>query len=150
CAAGRWVAMRLAAAALLAAVVALAAIVVEEVGGFVPPEPPAPPRAQAVSAPTGPPSIPGHTSGGVGTILTRPLFSPDRRPAMENTAAGERTLQGLPRLSGIMVGPFGRSAIFVPEGRKPLVVAEGGRIDAWTIQQIDAGGVRVSGPGGTR
>jgi hypothetical protein len=49
-----------------------------------------------------------------------------------------------------MVGPFGRSAIFVPSGRKPLVVAEGGRVDAWTVQAIDAGAVRISGPGGVR
>jgi len=49
-----------------------------------------------------------------------------------------------------MVGPFGRRAIFAPDGGKPLIVAEGSRIAAWTVQAIRANAVEVVGPDGKR
>ncbi len=51
-------------------------------------------------------------------------------------------------LGGVLVGPSGRSDIFAADGRKPLVVAVGGHIDAWTVRSIEADAVEVSGPGG--
>jgi hypothetical protein len=84
----------------------------------------------------------------VSPILARPLFSPNRRPAADRdnvTAAG---LPSVPRLTGILVGPFGRSAIFAGKGSKPIVLGEGGRIDAYTVQSIDATQVRLDGPNG--
>ena len=52
-----------------------------------------------------------HTNPWVATALARPLFSPDRRPAANAvTVASGRTVPGLPRLAGILVGLFGRSA----------------------------------------
>ncbi len=86
----------------------------------------------------------------VGPILARPLLSPDRRPAagMDDTAAAGGS--GLPRLTGILVGPFGRSAIFASNASKPIVLGEGGRIDAYTVQSIDAAEVQLDGPSGVQ
>lgn len=97
-----------------------------------------PPSTKAMSA--------DHSGEWVATILGRPLFSPDRRPsATALTVAG---LPGLPRLSGIMFGPFGRSAIFAPAGAKPLVAQEGARIAGYTVKAIEATQVRLIGPSG--
>ncbi len=57
---------------------------------------------------------------------------------------------GLPRLTGTLVGPSERSAIFAAAGRDPIVVHEGGRIDAYTVTSIEAGQVRLRGPDGMR
>jgi hypothetical protein len=87
-----------------------------------------------------------HSGEWVGTILGRPLFSPDRRPS--SAAAAVAGFPGLPRLSGIMVGPFGRSAIFAADGAKPLVVQEGARVVGYTVKAIEATQVRLAGPNG--
>jgi hypothetical protein len=87
-----------------------------------------------------------HSEEWANTILARPLFSPDRRPA--SVAASVANIPGLPRLTGIMVGPFGRSAIFAADGPKPLVVQEGARVAGYTIMVIEAAQVRLSGPNG--
>jgi hypothetical protein len=58
----------------------------------------------------------------------------------------------------VLVGPFGRSAIFAAdgaadgaaEGARLLVVSEGGRVNAWTVRRIAAGEVQMVGPGGDR
>lgn len=102
-----------------------------------------------VPAPRGaPPDIADPTGVQVATILARPLFDPHRRPpALGEGATGE----GLPRLAGILVGSFGRSAIFAnPTGGRPLVVAEGGRIDVYIVQSIRPGEAIVLGPAGRR
>ena len=61
-----------------------------------------------------------------------------------------RTVPGLPRLAGILVGPFGRSAIFATNGAKPIVVQEGGRVAAYTIKSIEATQLRLLGPDGAQ
>jgi hypothetical protein len=86
----------------------------------------------------------------VGPILARPLFSPDRRPAAGMDDAAAAGVPGLPRLTGILVGPFGRSAIFASNASKPIVLGEGGRIDAYTVQSIDAAEVQLDGPSGVQ
>ncbi len=85
----------------------------------------------------------------VATALTRPLFSPDRRPVADSAVAGAG-LSALPRLTAILVGPFGRKAIFAGDDRKPLVMQVGARISTYTIQAIDLEQVRVVGPDGVR
>ena len=85
----------------------------------------------------------------VATALARPLFSPDRRPSVE-AATADSSLPGLPRLTAIMVGPFGRSAIFAVDGQKPIVVQEGAKIASYTVKGIDVAQVRVVGPDGAR
>ena len=87
-----------------------------------------------------------HSGEWAATILARPLFSPDRRPSA--AAAAITSAPGLPRLAGIMVGPFGRSAIFAGDGPKPLVAQEGARIAGYTVKAIEAAQVRLSGPNG--
>lgn len=84
------------------------------------------------------------------TALARPLLSPTRRPAAVVPVAA-REASGVPRLSGILIGPGGRRAIFVnTQGGKPLVVEEGGTVQAYRVDRIDAGEVAVSGPDGMR
>jgi len=141
--------MRAALAILLLAVGGLAATLAWELGVFAPSDTLTAPRPRAAVAAAAPQVAPDHTSEWLAAILARPVFSPDRRPASAGTSApGARSPEGLPRLSGVLVGPFGRSAIFAADGRKPLVVGEGGHIDAWTVRTIDADEVEVSGPGG--
>ena len=69
------------------------------------------------------------------TILARPLFNASRRPA-GNASAPDI----LPRLSAILIGPNGASAIFA-NGQKALVVAAGGAVAGDRVQSIDAAGV---------
>jgi hypothetical protein len=143
--------IRLVIGGLTAIAGALAVVVAWEVGGFAPaPGPVASPhRATAVAAPEAAP--PDHTSDWVASILARPLLSADRRPPAEGAAvAAGPELAGLPRLAGVLVGPFGRSAIFAPDGGKPIIVAEGSRIAAWTVHAIEANAVEIVGPDGTR
>jgi len=87
-----------------------------------------------------------QTQEWIATVLARPLFSPNRRPPAEHREASGGAV-GLPRLTGIMVGPFGRSAIFAGEPR-PVVVPEGGRINGYIVTTIDATEVKVAGPEG--
>jgi hypothetical protein len=93
-----------------------------------------------------------HTDEWVATVLGRPLFSRDRRPTpMVAKAGGEAPMSSLPRLTGVMVGPFGRNAIFAgPDGGKPITLAEGATLGVYTVQSIAPGRVTVSGPDGVR
>jgi hypothetical protein len=142
--------MRATLAALLVAIAGLAATLAWELGAFASPDARIVPQPRAAVAVAPAEAAPDHTGDWIAAILARPVFSPDRRPAVVASATGGRLPEGLPRLSGVVVGPFGRSAIFAADDRKPLVVDEGGRIGAWTVRTIDAGTVEVSGPGGAR
>lgn len=90
---------------------------------------------------------PDHTASWVSTALGRPLFTPSRRPpAIVRLAKGRQN--GLPRLSGIMITPTTRLAIFAPATGKPIVTNEGSRIGAFTVRAITADEVTVIGPHG--
>jgi hypothetical protein len=94
-----------------------------------------------------------HTDEWVTTTLARPLFSRDRRPAPASSspAAAAAEIDGLPRLTSVLVGPFGRIAIFAAaEGSKPLVLNEGGSLGAYSVNAIVPGQVTVKGPEGVR
>lgn len=81
--------------------------------------------------------------------LARPLFSRDRRPTPAVAVAGENGGMALPRLAGILVGPFGRTALFAGgDGRKSLAVAEGGTVGPYTIKSIEPYAITVDGPDG--
>lgn len=141
--------MRVASFGLLIGAAALSAILAWEVGAFAPVQPAvAPPPHVSVAAATVSPSVPDRTNEWVNAILTRPLFSPDRKPAAAGSVSSAAAVGALPRLSGILVGPFGRRAIFASEGSKPMVVGEGGQVSDWTVRVIDTGAVRLTGPGG--
>jgi hypothetical protein len=80
--------------------------------------------------------------------LARPLFNPDRRP-IAPAASGSDAAAGLPRLSGIMITPAGRRAIFAATGGgKPVVVVEGGTVGGNLVQSITIGEVVLIGPDG--
>ena len=83
-------------------------------------------------------------------IAARPLFEADRRPPTAAVAADSGP-QGLPRLTGVLVTPAGRSVIFAPaSGGKPVIAMEGTRIGAFQIQSIGNDEVTVLGPSGVR
>ncbi len=116
------------------------------------PLPPPSPHAAIPVAATAAPSAEDHIDDWVETMLSRPLFSHDRKPVSEEeetaTPAGP---DGLPRLAGTLVGPAGRSAIFAAtDGGKPRVIKEGGTLAGFTIRSIAPGEVTLEGPEGAR
>lgn len=110
--------------------------------------------AVAMSRPeTGPVDALGNSAELVGnwvqTILTRPLFSPSRRPPNIQVAATSAPPPSLPRLSGIVIDGKQRRVIFAADdGGKTVTVAEGGTFDGYKVELIDARGVTVAGSGG--
>ena len=83
------------------------------------------------------------------TALARPLFCRDRRPTPAAAApdAAAPALAGLPRLTGIVLGPSGGTAIFAgTAGGKPVTVRQGDTVGPYRIEAIDSEGVHVSGP----
>lgn len=55
----------------------------------------------------------------------------------------------MPRLTGVVVSPVGKYALFAnAEGGRPLVMREGDRLGANVIEAIAAGQVTVRGPNG--
>ena len=85
--------------------------------------------------------------GWVRTVLGRPLFAPNRRPAAGAAAGVVAT--SLPRVAGIMVSGGGRSVIFAAaDGGKPLVVGEGADVLGFRVQSIELGQVTVVGRDG--
>ncbi|MCW8306046.1 hypothetical protein AruPA_03265 [Acidiphilium sp. PA] len=95
----------------------------------------------------GVPVDPGRTNRWVAAILARPLFTPSRRPARIAAVAGS-SRAALPRLTGIMVSPEGRFAIFAPATGKPITVQPGARIGGFTVRGIARDRVSVLGPDG--
>jgi hypothetical protein len=130
-----------------AAAAALLAIIVAE---WLP-SADAPPPRPAVLAPhqaardaAATPDAPERDVGGwADTIVARPLFTIGRRPPRAKGGASNVAAADLPRLSGIMITPSGRRAIFMPEGGKPLVLAEGATLQDGTIRSIAADSVTV-------
>lgn len=85
----------------------------------------------------------------LGTILARPLFSPDRRPPAAAAAAPGAPPPTLPRVAGILMDGGRRSVIFASQGdRRPVVVSEGAGLDGFRVELIEAGRVTVVGPSG--
>ena len=84
-------------------------------------------------------------------ILARPLFNPSRRPPPGSTSSDSAGPAALPRLSGVLVSPTGKSLIFAGLANgKPVVVTEGGRIGSYVVKSIGAGEAIVNGPDGTK
>jgi hypothetical protein len=80
------------------------------------------------------------------TILARPLFQPDRRPALEATASPK-----IGRLAGIIVSGTEKRLIFAgSSGGKPIVVKEGDHVDAEVVQSISDEQAALSGPDGVK
>jgi len=134
----------------IALVLGLVGIIAWEVSDAPPANVTSPPPRAAPAASPAPAATADHQREWVATVLARPLFSPDRRPSSVAATAATAHPSGLPRLTGTLVGPSERSAIFAAAGRDPIVVHEGGRIDAYTVTSIEPGQVRLRGPDGTR
>jgi len=81
-------------------------------------------------------------------ITQRPLFSVGRRPPKAAQGTHTASGSGLPRLSGIMITPSERHAIFMPDSGKPMTLGEGAVLDDSTIRQIRPDRVVLSGPKG--
>lgn len=112
------------------------------------------PRQDGVSAGLGaggdgPAVADRHRREWVEAVLARPLFSPDRRPAARGAVATGAAPARLPRLSGILLDGARRSVIFAAgDGGRPVVVAEGGELNGFRVQSIEAGQVTIVGPDG--
>ncbi len=88
------------------------------------------------------PSIERETNAWAATILARPLFSAGRRPPRVAAGSRDEAAPDEARLAGIMIGRFGRRAIFAPGGgAKPLVLGEGAEVNESTIRSIEPGQV---------
>jgi hypothetical protein len=83
------------------------------------------------------------------TSLARPLFNRGRRPPATGQLAAAAPPAPAPRLTGVLVGPFGASAVFVVSGAdKPVTVQEGDQMGTYRIRRITPGEVRVDSPDG--
>ena len=129
-------------ASLLAGMIALElASVAEEDEPAAPAEaitlpPPLPPRAE-------------RSAAWAEAALARPLFNEDRRPPSPpapSLAAKPR----LPRLTGTLLGPFGRRALMVDgNGDKAIALGESDQVGVWRVEAISAGAVTLSSSEGT-
>lgn len=111
------------------------------------PEPPALPRPRPVqvgAAATAPDDAPDYDEI-ADTVLARPLFSIGRKPHKEAVVSGRIGGDTMPRLSGIMITPYGRRAIFTPDTGKPQVLAVGATVAEHAIRAIDPDGVQLDG-----
>jgi len=95
--------------------------------------------AGRVAAATPPPD---EAASWTATILARPLFRRDRRPALPPAAAA-LPAASLPRLTATLLGPFGKRAVFTLDGTT-VSAGEGGRIAVWKVTAIEAGLVTLT------
>jgi hypothetical protein len=96
-------------------------------------------------------SDPQQTAKDVATIVARPLFSPTRRPRETAKSAGatDPELSDV-RLTGIVIEPDRRLAIFAVAGAKPRTLSLGEALNGWKLDSISPEEVSLSGPSGTR
>jgi hypothetical protein len=66
-------------------------------------------------------------------ILEKPLFSVTRRPFVNEVRV---VPPQVPRLSGIIISPSARLAIFAPEAGRQVIRREGEHVDNFAIKQI--------------
>jgi len=139
---------------LILAAAALGGIIALELGRRLPDSDLVVPATAPLSAPAAPVSTPAADADNAGRrvveVLARPLFSPGRRPAAQAAAAPPAAVAPLPRMTGVIVTPAGRRAIFANGTGKPVVVMEGERIGVYSVQSIEAGRVTLAGPDGQR
>jgi hypothetical protein len=80
-------------------------------------------------------------------IVERPLFSPSRRPPPgAGAAAGPLVASHYQLLGVVATGPKKRA--FFADGARRIDIAEGGRLDGWTVKQIGTDSVLLSSPEG--
>jgi hypothetical protein len=108
-----------------------------------PPVPSARPRAAAPSSTPAPvlTALPPLTS--FSAIVERPLFSPSRRPPPGTDAALAPSVAGRYQLLGIVATGLKKRA-FLADGARHFDIAEGDRIERWTVKQIGTDSVLLS------
>jgi hypothetical protein len=79
-------------------------------------------------------------------MLSRPLFDPTRRPPAPTQAPAAPV--ELPRLSGIMVTPTEKIAVFSPATGAPIIVNQNSRFGPFTVMAISGETVAIKGPSG--
>ncbi len=110
----------------------------------------------AETAASGKPRVLAFDQSGLANIVTsileRPLFVSGRRPPAGPAAApvGIAPSDAMPRLTGVIVGPNGGTAIFAGADGKSHVAAEGDTMGAFQVRSIGPGLVVLVGPDGPR
>ena len=89
-------------------------------------------------------------SGAQAREIAEPQLGPPQRPpeAASSDNAGESRLPDV-RLTGIVIEPDRRIAIFAVNGTKSVALSEGETLNDWRIDSISPQQVSLSGPGGT-
>ena len=128
-----------------------AVILIELSGQMTHPVPPATVSASVGNAPSVASDVAADPNRLVPAILARPLFSPTRQPppATGNEVSSNFELGGA-RLTGIVIGPGERLAIFDMKGAKPVVLNEGETVSGWRVDSIVPSEVSLVGPGGIK
>jgi hypothetical protein len=87
----------------------------------------------------------------VPVILGRPLFNPTRHPppTTGTEVSSNFELSGA-RLTGIVIAPGERLAIFDIKGAKPVVLNEGEIVSGWRVDSIAPSEVSLVGPAGVK
>src|SRR3984893_5138732 len=82
--------------------------------------------------------------------IAEPLLGPAQRPpeAASSDSAGDTRPPDV-RLSGVVIEPDRRIAIFAVNGTKSVVLSEGEALNDWRIDSISTQKVSLSGPAGT-
>ena len=81
--------------------------------------------------------------------LTDPLFSPtQRRPETASSANDADSPLRDVRLTGVVIGPDVRIAIFAMTGTNSRVLSEGETLNGWRLESISPKAVMLSGPAG--
>src|ERR1700746_809339 len=81
--------------------------------------------------------------------LADPLFSPtQRRPETASSANDADSPLRDVRLTGVVIGPDLRIAIFAVTGTNSRVLSEGEALKGWRLESISPEGVVLSGPDG--
>src|SRR5207302_5519189 len=97
------------------------------------------------------PRVEGPGSAEMAAIaLANPLLSPTRRPEQAGIGNASDADLAEVRLTGIVIEPDRRVAIFVPNGRKPILREEGETLGEWRIDSISPQAISLTGPAGTR
>jgi hypothetical protein len=88
--------------------------------------------------------VPGpHHEAFLAVVLARPLFAQSRRPAMQAAAADPVHAAAFPRLTGIVLFPGYRRAVFEDSARHSMTAAVETVIDGWRIVRIDPNMVSI-------
>jgi hypothetical protein len=82
--------------------------------------------------------------------LADPLFSPKKRlPEAPSSTDDANSLLRDVRLTGVVIGPDLRIAIFAVSGTNPVVLSEGQTLKDWRLDRISPGKVSLTGPAGS-